>query len=504
MVNIKFIKFKNIKIINIFIFIFIFLFAYIINVANIIFGNVGANHGELIQGATLSSPDNFWYISQIKNYLSGFGFTSNPSDLLQTARRTPGYPLFYALHYLIFGEYYAHRIITISQCLIFALSAITLGTIVSSLTKNIKIGQIAAIIYGTSPYLASFLFMTITEAISPEFVIFSLYLYFKALNNNKLSYYVLTGIMVAVATLIRPTNGILLISYGIGIIFTVVKLLDAGKYIISILLGFLFLITPWTLRNYSLTGLFIPLETFRIQIPYDGQGLKSNGLNSWHKSWAAHDMLRLHYGMKNDLNLNEKYNTIDKFIQKEVPAFVYVGYDKLELRKLFIDYQNCIELDLKRNNGKTLVWGEKINDCEFDINERFLQYEKNIKNEYPLYSNLFVPLFYRGSKYIFHSGMHTFKSLQTDNIGSIGYIFKTFAYIINVSLWILFLIFLIYNYDIRLKLIAGSFVLISFLFITYNYQVEGRYLLSCYPFMYISSIVVVYKAFGKASKIIRK
>jgi hypothetical protein len=485
--------------INILIFLFIVIFAYLGNIGNIIFGDVGVNPGELIQGSTLSSPDNFWYISQIKNYLSGLGFTSNPDDLIQTARRTPGYPIFYGIHYYIFGEFYAHRIITITQCMIFALSAVALGKIVTNLSNSIRIGQIAALFYGTSPYLITFLFMTITEAISPAFVIFSLYFYQKALLANKyrVLYFIITGFAVAVAALIRPTNVILIISYLLTVIFMISKVSDIIKYSLSLILGFLILITPWTLRNYTLTGLWIPLETFRIQIPYDGQGLKINGLNSWYKSWAAHDSLNLHYDMKSDLESIDKYKTIDNFIENEVPAYVYVGYDKIELRKLFIDYQNCIDLDSKRNNGKKLIWGEKINECEIDINNRFIQFESNIKTAHPFLSYIIAPIFYRGSRYIFHSGMHTFKSMQGNKLGVTGFVIKSTAYIINVSLWFLFLIFMISRVDVKIKIFLGSFVVFSFVFIVYNYHVEGRYLLSCYPFLYMASFILYFEIFNK-------
>ena len=90
---------KKDTIVNIFIFIFICFFAYILNLANIVFGNVGENPGELIQGATLGSPDNFWYITQVKHFINGFGLTNDPTDLIQYVRRTPGYPIFYGIHF---------------------------------------------------------------------------------------------------------------------------------------------------------------------------------------------------------------------------------------------------------------------------------------------------------------------------------------------------------------------------------------------------------------------
>jgi hypothetical protein len=246
--------------------------------------------------------------------------------------------------------------------------------------------------------------------------------------------------------------------------------------------------------------MFIPLETFQVQLPYDGQGLKSGGLNSWYRTWAAHDMLKLHYGMKDDLKSDDKYKTINNFIENEVPLQVYVGYGKEELKNLFIDYQNCIEIDIKRNNGIKLKWGESFDDCEYKINAQFLEYSELIKNSNPVLSYLVAPFFLRGSKYVFHSGMHTFKSMQGDNLSIIKIILKSIAYIINVCLWGLFVLFLLFGKNYKIKIALGSFVILSYVFISYNSQVEGRYLLSVYPFLYLIGILLINKTINKLKK----
>jgi hypothetical protein len=486
-------KINNNTIINIFIFIFVFIFSYILNITNIIIGNVGENPGELIQGATLGSPDNFWYINQVKNFMKGYGFTSDPNDLIQYVRRTPGYPIFYGIHFVIFGEFFAHRIITFSQCLIFTFSAITLGKIATLISKSSRLGQITSLVYGTSPYLISFLFLTITEAISPAFVIFTVYIYLKALcsENKKYIYFFIAGMFISISTLIRPTNGILLISSIIILFILKYNFREIIKLSLCILIGFMVLITPWTIRNYLIIGHFIPLETFQIQVPYDGQGLKSRGLNSWYRAWAAHDMLKIHYGIKADLKSNNKYKTINDFIENETPPQIYVGYGKEELRNLFIDYQKCIEIDLNRNRGVKLNWGEKIDDCEYKVDMQFLEYAELIKKSNPVLSYVIAPFFLRGSQYIFHSGMHTFKSMQGNKLNSAIFIFKTIAYIINVSLWFLFVIFMFSKINYKLKISLGSFVILSFIFITYNSHVEGRYLISTYPFLYLSGLLYI-------------
>lgn len=59
---------------------------------------------NLVYNQTIFSIDNSWYLPQIHNFLAGKGFTCDTTDPRQAVRRTPVYPMFYGIHYLLFGE----------------------------------------------------------------------------------------------------------------------------------------------------------------------------------------------------------------------------------------------------------------------------------------------------------------------------------------------------------------------------------------------------------------
>lgn len=492
--------------ITLFIFIIIFIFSYSVNSANIYFAYSGADQEGLILGSTISSADNFWYLPQMKNFLNGDGFTSDPSDLLQSVRRTPGYPFFYGIHYAIFGEFYAHKIITVTQCLIFALSAIAIGSIGEDIAKNVKFGYFISLAYGTSLHLISFLFMTITEAISPAFVIFSFYFFYWGLvsSQRKNKYFFISAVIAAMATLIRPSNGIILIVMICILPLYEKKFLELIKYYLVISVGFVLLITPWTVRNYFLINKFIPLESYSIHWPYDGQGYKNFGLYRWQLTWGVpQDILKLHYQMLADLSSADRYKSINEYLDKEVPLNIYVGYNRSDLKQALVEYQNCIDLDLKRNNGMRLKWGEAINQCEYSVAEKFLSYSEKIHNELPFLAYFLAPFIYRGSAYIFHSGMHTFKSLQGKSIGIAGKIIKGYAYIVNVLLWIFSALFIISSFNVQRKILLSSFFLFTFIFVIYKAHVEGRYMLSTYPFMYLMSGIFLFGLKNRAKNLLR-
>ena len=88
--------------------------------------NALSSNRSLVYNSSVFSIDNDWYTSQIKNYLNGKGFTIDPERYNYNVRRTPVYPLFYGLHFVLFGETKSYFFIRGSQILIYALSVIAL------------------------------------------------------------------------------------------------------------------------------------------------------------------------------------------------------------------------------------------------------------------------------------------------------------------------------------------------------------------------------------------
>src|SRR5688572_4691757 len=73
------------------------------------------NAKSVVYGSTIWSIDNYWYLTQTRNFLTGKGFLLDSQKSHTAVRRTPGYSIFYMLHIVLFGEKYAHRVIPYSQ-----------------------------------------------------------------------------------------------------------------------------------------------------------------------------------------------------------------------------------------------------------------------------------------------------------------------------------------------------------------------------------------------------
>jgi len=475
------------------IFIVVFLFSVVANITNInIVLNMYGDDGSILFGSTLDSPDNAWYLSQIKNYLNGMGFTIDPLDPIYAVRRTPGYPLFYGVHYYLFGESVAHNIIPYTQTILHSLAAVVLFKIAFALFEKISISLIAGLLYGFSPFVVSFLFMTITEAIFPALIIFSLYFSILSFKRNSLFYSFYGGLIMALVVMVSPRTGLTIIFIVPLILFY--KNLDIlKKYKLVLIYSFTFLIamSPWTIRNYLLINKFIPLETYYLNHTMGDENLKLIALTNWWATWGSPAKDNLHAEFVKDLFNNDQYNSIDNFIDNHIPSWVYTVENKNYTKNLFIKYHNCMLRSIELNGGRRLRYLEKPDLCEYEVSELFEDFTEKIKTAYPLEVYVISPFFRRGLQYIFHSGIHVWRSFDDYKDVPLKLILKGFAYSINVFIWFCSIAYLLSPRSLSEKLLLGSIPVISFIFIVYFRHVEGRYLLGIYPFLYLMTSIFI-------------
>ena len=469
------------------------------------------------------SVDDPWYTTQIKNYLNGDGFTINPEDPIMSVRRTPGYPLFYGVHYSLFGEEIAHKIIPYTQSIIFALSAVAFGITVSLITNSVVMGYILTLFYGTSVFFVGNLFHTLTESIHPALVVFALYYaskFFYDRDKYRNKHIVMATIFCAMAALTRPIDGVLLVTLMLAIFFN--SELDLSKRLKLILLSIFvvgLIFTPWVVHNYNKIGEFVPLEKFNQSGSFGGFGAKHESLGRWMRAWGhpppAHG-LGLHTNISLDLNSDNKFAAIENFIKNIVPEYAYVKYSKGELFSALVAYQNCINIRIKKYSNRTsqsdldsarkmwgpniqsidlmkTKWGDKPLECELSVTSIFDNFTDKIKHGDHLRYYLVAPIVVRGSQYVFHSNTYSMSFLNPKDkiFNTAQYIVKSFFYFSNVALFSLSIIYLFLKRDRGEKLLLASFFVITFVFLIYFMHVETRYMLGAYPSMYIMATITL-------------
>ncbi len=180
----------------------------------------------------------------IKNYFTFCG----------DAFRTPGYPFLVSIIYAAFGEY--PFTVLLVQIFLNLISILLMYKIGKELFSE-NIGFIAAILFSIDLHHTIFIFQILTETFYTTIFLMAFLFYVKAIRKNQLKYFILTGIIYGISTLIRPIS-----QYYIGgvLIFTVLwyyKTWQQGiKHIAIIGITYFMVIAPWCYRNYSEYGHF--------------------------------------------------------------------------------------------------------------------------------------------------------------------------------------------------------------------------------------------------------
>ncbi len=230
--------------------------------------------------------------------------------------RGPGYPFFWGLHYLIFGESYAYIAVAISQILMDILAIKLIYDILKKITNNDKISLLGGGIYALYPFVIIWLTITGTEAFASFLVILILWIFY--IRKDTFWKYIILGAVISYATLTRPYLGLLFPLLIISIIGKK-ELSSKFKFIIVVSSAFVFSYSFWPLRNYinhkQIVVFNMPSSSyFNFQKDFVA-------FRSWVNSWEPYS-----------LKVNEYVATISKSDDRiEVPNFVFSNKDERQL-----------------------------------------------------------------------------------------------------------------------------------------------------------------------------
>ncbi len=441
----------------------------------------------LVFNQTIFSIDNNWYLPQIQNFLSGDGFTCDTSNTKLAVRRTPVYPLFYGIHYVLFGEEASFYYIKITQTFLFALSAIALLLAVFLLTNNKKVAWFSFVIYGFNPTLISYTYYTITESLSPALVCFMLYFLSSSVKNNSIKSWFFTGIIFSLAALCRPT----IFFFGLSIAFALlyINLKNFKKLVynsVAFGLALSLVFVPYVIRNYKVTnGDFVLLEKF-YNDPM-GYGMQNIEFRKWISSWmnpADYNSERVSNKMRdNVLQHRDKKTLIDSLI-KTIPTSVYLSYNKETVLDIYHSMYNFYEYQLSINTDRKIDSVEKLTILNIKQHtDNFI--EKNTVHYYIVMPILFL------KSIIIQSNSASIAYLDNYKSNHFLFFIKLLLILLNVYLFLS----LVGNLFYSNKYFLIYIVLFLFVFLNCGYMLfvikyfEARYLIPLFPLLYISGAI---------------
>ena len=172
-----------------------------------------------------------------------------PSDM----ERTPGYPAFLAAIYFPYGaeaRTSRHRI-TVAQCILGAAFASWLAWLTTTLT-NPWIGLLAGCFYATDWVSIVHTPMVMAETVYAVVLGTAVLIYALALSRHRNSLYLIAGLLLGCAALVKPAAQVVVLAFLIGWLFQKPKRLSGLLFLVT----YLACVLPWMMRNETKYGVF--------------------------------------------------------------------------------------------------------------------------------------------------------------------------------------------------------------------------------------------------------
>lgn len=165
------------------------------------------------------------------------------------AFRTPGYPFFVSIIYAIFGSQPYTAIFV--QIFLNLISIVLLYKIGKELFSE-KTGFVAAVLFSLDLHHTIYIYYILTETIYTTIFLAALLFYVKAIKTSSIRFFILTGIIYGISTLIRPISQYYIAGIFLFTLMWYFKDWKSGIKVSAILMVAYFVaIAPWCLRNYS-------------------------------------------------------------------------------------------------------------------------------------------------------------------------------------------------------------------------------------------------------------
>lgn len=199
------------------------------------------------------------YGSLASNLAEGNGFVHTAGDK-PVLWRAPLYPAFLAGLFFVFGAENELAVL-IAQSALDATTALLIWWIGTRLFSS-RVGLAAAALYAAYPLSAYFSLRMLPEPLFTLGLVSFVAVLMKAMERPRVSIYGLLGVVGGLVTLIKPVTIALIPFLALAILVQRHRaLVSALPYVFGMVTMLGVTVFPWTLRNYLVSGQFVPVAT---------------------------------------------------------------------------------------------------------------------------------------------------------------------------------------------------------------------------------------------------
>ncbi len=467
-----------------------------------IYNEVNLNHlpkDKIRDSQTVVTNDDYSYLYPPENYIK-YGVWKEGSNRDQSHYfRPPGYGIIYYVILKTIGAKHSLLFLKFLQLFLFSCSVYWFYFIALSLLKSKKLALISSCIYGITPIAIGFLYFTLTEGVTPSFLLLYVFLLFKGFrhksNKSKNGYYLSAAFVFSFLFITRPALGVFSLLLPLFLIkdywktsvkTALIKLLLFGSIAFS-------LMAIWQIRNYNIANEYVGLNPI-----YDSQQVsmyRPPFAAYWEftGSWAEKGFITLSVmdpfwsaAIKGDTSMIYINNII-----KTYPNYVIKHFGKDRLVKTLKKYQEAILIQQPFLIKETLM-PKELPPLEKEVVKEIKELTKEFKSNFWMRYHVISPakVFVTMT---FHSNLslHIFQKTYRGNwlmetIRLIFYVLHSFCFIALI----LSLFFVkkldILNYGIVISLFIYIFYLCYF-----QRGLEERYTLPILPLLLIGLFVLI-------------
>jgi len=221
-----------------------------------------------------------------KNWmLHGVYGLSNAGAIHPTLIRLPGYPLFLALCFKLFGIEHYHAVM-------YTQTVVDLGTclLIAGFTAKIashRAAWVALWLAALCPFTANYAAVPLTETLELFCIALALFCFARLLENPQWRWVLLLAFAFSYAAILRPDGALLAVAFCPALVYYGAKLWGTRLMVrMAVVCGVLSVLPfiPWTIRNWTTFHIFQPLAPRYAMDP----GEDTNpGFNRWTKTVCA-------------------------------------------------------------------------------------------------------------------------------------------------------------------------------------------------------------------------
>lgn len=452
-------------------------------------GNTPSNSKSTVHGYTIWSIDNEWYLKPAHNLLEGRGYTVDPRDPRLLVRRTPGYPFFYLLHHLVFGERGAFLAIRCTQLALAAAAAVLLGRAVLALTEQAPLAKATMLLQALCPFPMFYAYYTVTEALHPALVTLAFFCFARALRSAGRGAALLAGAVAGIAALVRPIDGLLLPAFLAGAVVEggLSRRARGLRTGVLVAAGFLLTLAPWAVRNALVTGGdVVLLEKYYDDDPM-GYGGAYIGFRTWWSSWDNPGTEEYVAPILEEVaagGADRSLERVERFLDG-VPPYGFAGGSREDLRRSLLSLESCL-----RSKFSDRFWRPWTPaPCDATVEADFDGLRRRFQAAAPLRYFVLTPLA-NLRRLVFQSFSSAFASLNPEGrrFSAVQVGIKAMLYALNAALWASYFVFLLSaRRPPALRAVMAVFPLGALVYVLLIQRyLEVRYLLQAYPFFTVA------------------